>query len=79
MLQPDEKARANVIKRQLKLVREQITRTCALLNDERIDYCEHYKRAGMPDHHRAQLLRALDSLLERECDLLAIPGRGKPR
>ena len=65
-----------VVKRQLALVREQITHTRARLNDDKAYYCEHCERAGMPENHRAQLLKALDSLLERECDLLGIPGRG---
>ncbi len=74
----DQDARA-AVKRQLTLVREQITRTRARLNDERLDWCEHCERGGMPDNHRAQLLKALDALCERECDLLAIPGRGSRR
>ena len=75
----EEKTRQNVINRQLRLVREQITRARERLNDDRLDYCEHCNRGGMPDHHRAQLLKALDSLLERECDLFGVPGRGKRR
>jgi len=78
-LTDEEKTRQTAINRQLKLVREQLTRTRTRLNqaDEQVAWCEHCKRGGMPDHHRAQLLRALDGLLERECDLLAIPGRGR--
>jgi hypothetical protein len=70
-----------VTERQLLLVREQIRRTRTVLNDESDDYCEHCGRSGMAPHHRAQLLRSLDTLLDRERILIGIPepGRLKPK
>lgn len=58
----------------LELVQEQIARTRAELN-ERKPYCKHCDRGGMEPHHRAQLLRALDVLLDRE---RIIMGKGLP-
>jgi len=67
----------SAVKRQLALVREQITSTRTMLNEDRGDtWCDECQRGSILPHHRAQLLKALDSLLERECDLLGIPGRG---
>lgn len=57
---------------QLKLVAEQIASTRAVLNDDRSDWCEHCERGGMAPHHRAQLLKALDALLDRQRKLLGI-------
>lgn len=73
-LNPDSVQRA--INAQLNLVAEQITRTRAVLNDDRDYWCEHCKRGAMEPHHRAQLLRALDSLLDRQRKLLGIPDPG---
>jgi hypothetical protein len=60
----------------LELVREQIELTRAVLNDKRVHFCTKCERAGIEPHHRAQLLRALDSLLDRERIILGIPGPG---
>jgi hypothetical protein len=67
------------IQAQLRLVAEQITRTRAVLNDDTSDWCEHCERGGMQPHHRAQLLKALDSLLDRQRKLLGIPDPGSRR
>ena len=66
---------------QLELVEEQIALTRTVLNDVRTDYCEHCERGGIEPHHRAQLLKALDCLLDRQRKLLMIPEPGpqKPR
>lgn len=53
---------------QLNLVAEQITRTRKVLNSEEVEH-----------HHRAQLLKALDSLLDRQRELLGIPRTGSRR
>ncbi len=71
----------SAINAQLRLVSEQITRTRAVLNDDDAAYCEQCERGGMPPHHRAQLLKALDTLLDRQRKLLGIhdPGPIKAR
>lgn len=60
----------------LKIVTEQIARTRELLNDDDYGYCEHCKRSGVEPNHRAQLLKALDNLIERKAKLLGIPDPG---
>ena len=50
---------------QLSLVNEQITLTRDVLNDKAVE-----------PHHRAQLLKALDSLLDRQRILLNVPSPG---
>ncbi len=72
--EPDHVQRA--INAQLNLVAEQITRTRAVLNDDKSHWCAVCERGGMEPHHRAQLLRALDSLLDRQRKLLGIPDPG---
>jgi hypothetical protein len=64
---------------QLELVGEQIARTRLVLNDERTGYCPCCERSGIEPHHRAQLLKALDTLLDRQRKLLGIrdPGPDK--
>ena len=66
---------------QLNLVAEQITRTRAVLNDDKHAWCDKCERGGIEPHHRAQLLKALDALLDRQRKLLGIPDPGvcKPR
>lgn len=64
---------------QLDLVKEQIQCTRDLLNDRRHAFCEECKRGGIEPHHRAQLLRALDSLLDRQRELLGVPRAGSRR
>ena len=65
----------------LVLIAEQIKRTRDLLNDDSFRYCEQCERGGIEPHHRAQLLKALDALLEREriLDGQPLPGTLKPR
>lgn len=43
-------------------------------------YCEHCKREGMAPNHRAQLMKALDSFLDRRRILLnrPLPGTMRP-
>ncbi len=74
--QPDPVDQA--VQRQLKLVAEQIARTRAVLNDE-TPYCPACERGPVEPHHRAQLLRALDALLERERILRQIPAPAQLR
>jgi hypothetical protein len=74
---PDLVQRA--INEQLLLVQEQIKRTRDVLNDEDCDFCEHCGRAGIPAHHRAQLVKALDALLDRQRKLLGVPDPGRRR
>lgn len=68
---------ARTIHELLKVLSEQISRTRSLLNDERYRYCEHCERGGVEPNHRAQLLKALDGLIERKTALLGIPGPGQ--
>ncbi len=74
---------ARTVSELLRIVTEQIASTRALLNDEpQPIYCECPKcktemvLGGMPANHRAQLLKALDNLIERKTILLGIPGPG---
>lgn len=73
---------ANLVERttnaQLDLVAEQIAHTRTLLNDKRSNWCPACERGGMEPHHRAQLLKALDTLLDRQRKLLGI-GDPAPR
>jgi hypothetical protein len=64
----------------LTLISQQITNATEVLNDEDYRYCEHCKRAGVSPKDRAQLLGALDRLLERErvYRQIAGPGNLKP-
>ncbi len=59
---------------QLILVKEQIASTRDILNDVNYCYCKECKRGGIEPHHRAQLLKALDSLLDRQRILLNVPA-----
>lgn len=59
---------------ELEIVEEQITRTRKTLNDE-TPWCPCCERVSLEPHHRAQLLRALDGLLERRRKLT---GRFSP-
>lgn len=65
---------------QLDLVTKQIERTSEALNDDE-PYCEHCKRSGIGPSHRAALLKALDTLLDRQRVLLNVPdpGTNRPR
>lgn len=67
------------ISRQLRLVASQIERTRKVLDDDRVHYCPACERSGIEPHHRAQLLKALDSLLDRQRELLGIPRVGSLR
>lgn len=64
----------------LELVQEQIKLACEVLNDRRYHWCEACERGGLEPHHRAQLLKSLDVLLDRKGVLLGIhkPGPSKP-
>ena len=64
---------------QLNIVREQLTRTRAVLNDGEYRYCEHCERGGIEPQHRAQLIKSLDTLLDRQRKLLGIPDPGPRR
>ena len=64
---------------QLKLVQEQIVRTRKVLNDDEAEWCTECERGGIQPHHRAQLLKALDALLDRQRKLLGIPDPGSRR
>ena len=77
LVQGDEnKVQAEAIKRQLRLVAEQIAQTREVLNDANYRFCTHCERGGIEPHHRAQLLRSLDCLLDRQRKLLGIPDPG---
>lgn len=67
------------IKRQLELVAEQIAHTRKVLNDDNTEFCPACERCGIAPHHRAQLLKALDALLDRQRKLLQIPDPGSRR
>lgn len=67
------------VQTQLRLIAEQIAHTRDVLNDMTFRYCEHCERGGIEPHHRAQLLKALDTLLERERILRMIPAPGNTR
>lgn len=82
--EPQSTETKSAISRQLELVREQIDLTRRILNaqDRRLGCCPTCKRPfGMEVSHRAQLLRALNDMLDRERILLGIPlpGQLKPR
>jgi len=64
---------------QLDLVANQIKRTRDVLNDNDYRYCEQCERGGVEPQHRAQLLKALDVLLDRQRVLLGIPLPGSRR
>ena len=57
---------------QLELVASQINRTRDVLNDSKYRYCKECERGGIEPHHRAQLLKALDTLFDRQRKLLGI-------
>lgn len=59
-------------------MQEQIDQTRKVLNDK-TPYCPACERCELEPHHRAQLLKALDSLLARKSALLGIhlPGPSK--
>lgn len=76
---PEPESAIRAVNAQLELVAEQITHTRAVLNDDDYRYCEHCERGGIEPHHRAQLLKALDSLLDRQRKLLGIPDPGALR
>jgi hypothetical protein len=63
----------------LELVEEQIQRARAVLNDMRCNWCPACERSGVEPHHRAQLMKAIDSLLHRKAMILGIhlPGPSK--
>jgi len=63
----------------MRLVKEQIARTRAVLSDD-AGTCPHCGRTALEPHHRAQLLKSLDVLLDRQRKLLGIsdPGPTKP-
>lgn len=65
---------------ELAIVNKQIRRTCETL-DDRTPACDHCKRPALEPHHRAQLLRALDGLLERRRKLTGrfAPGTMRPQ
>lgn len=71
---------ARTVSERLKLLNEQIANTREILNAPPTTFCTECGQGGeMPAQHRAALLRALDSLLEREQDYLQLPGRGQRR
>lgn len=75
-----EAYKARTIDERLKVIAEQIASTRAFLNRAPMSVCmECGQDSEMPAHHRAALLKALDALIEREQDLLGIPGRGHRR
>jgi hypothetical protein len=63
----------------LSLVLEQIDCTRDVLNDDKFNWCPECKRGGIEPHHRAQLLKSLDTLLDRQRELLGIPRTGSRR
>lgn len=77
--QPSDTIVKDAISAQLRLVAEQVTRTRAVLNDDTAEWCSECERGGIQPHHRAQLLKALDSLLDRQRKLLGIPDPGSRR
>lgn len=77
-LEPKRPSKA--VSEELELVIEQIALTRTVLNDTKYAYCEHCERSGIEPHHRAQLLRALDGLLDRKRILedRPLPGSRRP-
>lgn len=73
---PVDNAAEQAINGQLKLVAEQIAHTRTVLNDSKFAWCPACERGGIEPHHRAQLLKALDSLLDRQRILLGLPLPG---
>lgn len=70
-----EPAFAEDIREELELVEEQITRTREVLNDK-TPYCPACERCALEPQHRAQLLKALDTLLNRKRILQGRPTPG---
>ncbi len=74
---------ARTVAELVQLVNEQIASTREILNAEPVvGSCPHCMKdcgheVSMEPHHRAQLLKALDNLIERKQDLLGIAGRGQ--
>lgn len=67
------------IKTELAIVDEQIALTREALNDK-TPFCKECERPALQPHHRAQLLNALNNLLDRRRILLGrpLPGTNKP-
>jgi hypothetical protein len=65
---------------ELKIVSEQIARAREVLNDRDDHFCSECERGGLEPQHRAQLLKALDALLDRKRILQgrALPGSLRP-
>jgi hypothetical protein len=57
----------------LEIVEEQIAHTRRVLNDKKSFFCPACERFEMQPQHMAQLLKALDSLLDRRRELLGRP------
>jgi len=76
---PPVAANDQAVAAQLRLVTEQLKRTRDVLNDDKYCYCDKCERGGIEPHHRAQLLKALDTLLDRQRVLLGIPLPGSRR
>lgn len=76
--QDADPAKLACIREQLQIVQEQIAATRAELNEHK-PYCPACERGPMEPHHRAQLLKALDTLLDRQRVLNGIPTPGQLR
>lgn len=63
------------IAEELEIINEQITHTRKVLNDKKRFYCPACERHEMQPQHMAQLLKALDTLLDRRRKLT---GRFNP-
>ena len=64
---------------QLKIVAEEIDHTRDILLDKHSFFCPACERGGIEPHHRAQLLKALDVLLDRQRKLLGVSNPGPRR
>lgn len=58
---------------ELKIVEEQLARARKALNDDKEFFCPACERCGMAPSHRAQLMKSLDTFLDRRRELLGRP------
>ena len=69
----------DVVSERLMIVREQISGVRILLNSTDDHYCAECSRGGVDGKTRAMLMKALDTMLDRERILLGTPLPGNRR
>lgn len=74
-----EQSLSEIARERLELIREQIVIARLVLNSTDQHYCKHCERGDLDGKTRAQMIKALDTLLDRERILLGIPLPGQRR